>query len=392
MTLRALTPGWARAPLWPCTLAQAHALPPSTSRFPPHSRAALLQSTHPRPPSHARRPVTPASGFIAIIDQLDAHALLALHQHGARGAIITQPRPPDRHTLVIAAALGLPLATLTPGTSRGFPPPSAPLFVLDTQSAAPLAQPTCDALSNPTLASGRWRRALPLNMAHTGPAERTWLELIHGQPEELWLAREALRGGVARGVGLLRLEYLFYADPGMDTLDLSDALDLTLQMTDDAPVALRLTDWSPDKPPSADTPLQQWRGLPGLAGIHDTTALTGQLEAIQRVAVNHPARDIWCVAPRAEDAAHVAALRRRLPKRIHLAAMIESQPGLDALKHLGEHCQGFWVGLGDLGQALGLTPPLTQSGTTQRHDALIDALNRVEDAADGRTMMVCGWI
>jgi len=176
-----------------------------------------------------------------------------------------------------------------------------------------------------------------------------FIELASGQAEEHFLAREAISTGRAAGVGLLRMEFILYNDPGMDQEGLTDHLAQLLSGLRSSPVSVRLADWSKEKPPSADTVLQSWNGERGLAGLVGTPALQTQLRALDAAAKAADHGDVWCVAPFVESTKDLSHARALLGgTSLKLGAMLESVKAFTIAHNLQANVEGFWIGFGDL--------------------------------------------
>ena len=156
-TLPPLTPGWCHAPTRLIDPRSLGARPLSPPIFPHDTRAGLLERLSLDPPDDSHAPdlsplgpedpdtssppdapldnlpaaSTPAPPpFVALVEALTAPALLALARRGACGFVLRAE--PDRHTLVLARALGLPLALTAPvaALALGLPASLTPLVAL----------------------------------------------------------------------------------------------------------------------------------------------------------------------------------------------------------------------------------------------------------------------
>ncbi len=394
-TLPPLTPGWCHAPTRLIDPRSLGARPLSPPIFPHDTRAGLLERLSLDPPDDSHAPdlsplgpedpdtssppdapldnlpaaSTPAPPpFVALVEALTAPALLALARRGACGFVLRAE--PDRHTLVLARALGLPLAlTALP---LGTLPSPLRLGGLD-----PWPGPQLD-LRLPASAA----RVLPLAMLPAAPPAPPWIELISAQPEERHLAARAIRRGRAAGVGLLRLEFVFFDDPGVEPEALCEHLRRLMEALAPAPVAVRLADWSADKPPAAPTPIQAWEGRRGLAGLMEgkgEAAVALQIAAIERAALDARHPEVWIVAPHVESPASLAQLRGHLRGPVRLGAMLETPEGCEAVDGLRPLVDGLWLGLGDLGHRIKYPEQLQQ---------LVD---RVGARSATAPLLVCGW-
>lgn len=328
----ALAPGWCEGPLR--RLREAPPLSGSLEH-PEDTRIGLLERLFVDTSAPSGPPPAP---FVALWEgDLDARALLALHRAGCRGVAVAPGGEAERHAVGAARALGLPLAQLEAADSPPAPGESWRLVVGadDAGWGAPEG-----------FARAGTRRVLPLGAL--GAAPSPWLELIDAQREELGLAQRALGSGEARGVGLLRLEYLCYADPGMDGGALRARLEELLGALRGWPVALRLTDWGPRKPPPPGSPLGVGvSAARGLAGLWGSASLEAQVEAI-RGAASACGAAVRVVAPHAEAPWQVEALRARLG--LPLGAMLESWGAVSRWEALARVSDGLWLGLGDLSE------------------------------------------
>jgi len=348
---RSLAPGWASGAVLALTTEQllgaARNLP---NRFPPHTRLGLLERL--AEPITAPSSLDPSSltGAIALVDTLTAPTALALCRLGLAGAILTGDAPPSgRHALVAARAVGLPVAW-APGWH-----PTTPHVFLDTTH--PIAQLSSTPPSvnppQPLTLDLPLPRVLPVAMAHL--AERPWLELATGQREERLLAAALLDSGAARGVGLLRLEFLHYAVPDLTADDLQELLTDLLTDLRHHPVAVRLTDWSDDKPPPKDGPLRHWKGSRGLDGIAGTSSLDVQLDTLLEAQARSGHRSLRIIAPHVERVEPLQQVSDRIGAAA-CVAMVESHLALEHITAYAPFVGGVWFGLGDLSRAYGNRP------------------------------------
>lgn len=179
------------------------------------------------------------------------------------------------------------------------------------------------------------------------------------QEEELCHLRGLLTRGQAQGLGLLRLEYLCYQDPGLDEAGLAQRLTQVLTWCDRWPVALRLADWSPQKPPPARSALAQgWRGARGPAGWCDTEGLSRQLGAIASAVAQAAHPQVRVLAPMVEAPAPLLAVQEQADGLGlgELGVMLESAAGLEHLERWISSGRDLWLGLGDLSQDAARVP------------------------------------
>ena len=239
----------------------------------------------------------PDRPFIWCTQRLSVAALLALRLQGLTGVLLTDPRGVGRHALALALGLGVPVVVgkhvnagdvIAVGGPRGVVTPWALVAPADA------------------------RRVVALGAAR-GQAT---VELVGGQAEELALARAAIDRGDVGEVGLLRLEHLALVDPGMASPDLLDLLTAILTALRDVPIAIRLSQWAPDKP------------RPDAFRLSSAE----QLVAVERAAAacQHSAVTIACCAgdPR--------------PSSLAWAPFVESPD------ERADPARPVWIGLGDL--------------------------------------------
>lgn len=354
-------PGWALGVLRRLpspTLTRAHPRFSEQTRLGFLERAACAErgqaAPTPRPPRQ-----TPFLGLHE--GPLAPWELLAQHADGCRGLVWTPPREEARHVLGVARALGMPVwltdarlacphleqhALLEVG-----PDGLGTLRPLDAALEHPQgAPPTARAPHREAWPPGL-TRVLPwgaLPPSPHPPDAPVALELMWGQAEEVELALEAARTRRADGVGLVRLEYILGADPDMTQEELGELLAAMLAPLLALPVAVRLADWSPDKPPPAThSPLLAWNGDPGFHGLPQE-ARRSQLQALGWAAQRAGHRQVWAVLPRAQPGDERRA-RQDTPPHVRLGAMLEDWSSLAAWRSF-EGCD-FWIGLGDLGRA-----------------------------------------
>ncbi len=363
--MKPLAPGWAWAPvvhLGPEAFKQGTANLPPQTHFPQDTRAGLLERLTPglQPLLPTRH--NPHQGFIAALTTITAPTLLALYKAGACGILMTDPTPPERHAIHLATALGMAMAHVSPETL----PRSGHRFVLNTLShqgphltrsphnpwpqSAKRVLPAM-ALTSP-LASPANPTPQTTALAQHHPPPQMWLELMHGQREEVHIAQRLLNANKACGVGLLRLEYVLYSDPGMDFEDLVWRLKAIMDALKPSPLAIRLADWSQAKPPTSDTELMGWNGRRGLSGLIAQRSLALQIDAIARAAMDTRHQEVWCVAPFAQQGAELRQVTQLARGRVRVGAMIESELGLERWpRWMGQEkagVEGLWLGTGDL--------------------------------------------
>ncbi len=331
--------------------------------FPPHTRLGILQRIHraqplPTPPSISAPHTEP---WIALVSQsVSAWELLGLSQRGLAGMIFLRASP-ARHTLVTARALGIPTASADTAPAQPFTTPfvldarhtNAGLSKLDTRSfpqPPTTAARSLPSLPTPLLGSPNLTRVVPLPFFSTTCDTPQALELISAQPEERHLAKQLLsRAPQSRGIGLIRLEFLCYADPLMDAEDLEDVALTIAQDLSQCSIAFRLADWSQEKPPSAPTELQAWNGQRGIAGLCQTPALALQIQALGRAALRAPQPSFQLIVPLAQEPQHLLAVQKLAePFPLNIGAMLETPLALSQAHLLTPHAPHLWLGLGDL--------------------------------------------
>lgn len=352
-------PGWAvgvlrRLPSPPRPLAQPRFSEQTRLGF--LERAANADLPQAQPPKRSPRQ-TPFLGLHE--GPLAPWELLAQHADGCCGLVWTPPTQETRHVLGVARALGMPVWL---ADARLASPHLNQHTLLEVGpdglgALQPLGAATAHAPHPAPRAPRReaWppglTRVLPwgaLPPPPHPPDAPVALELMWGQAEEVELALEAARTRRARGVGLVRLEYILGADPGMTEEELGELLAAMLAPLVGLPVAVRLADWSPDKPPPyTHAPLLAWNGDPGLQGLPPETR-RAQLQALGWAAQRAGHREVWAVLPRARPGDERRA-RQDAPPHVRLGAMLEDWSSLAAWRSF-EGCD-FWIGLGDLGRA-----------------------------------------
>jgi signal transduction protein with GAF and PtsI domain len=355
----AVAPGWCAGPL--LLLSEAGPGGPLPVRrtcvFPPYTRAGLVEEAE--FDGHGRRTGAdlPAGGFVAAVPRASAAQVLNLYRCGALGFVVEAAEAEiGRHGAALARALGLPMlaGVSVPSDADGLP------VMVDATGRLGWVGPAVGQKVGRRSSSAAlgvslgWpgRRVLPLPML-SEPSD-VHLELVTAHAEERLLARDALDKGLARGIGLLRLELILMASPGIEGPELTSHLEAVLGEFEDVSVAIRLADWGDDKVPNASSELFGWSGQRGIAGLLGTAALEAQVEAVRlaRVATGHA--DVWLVAPYVEHGFQMRALRALVGEPgVRLGAMVESERGCDEITTISTEADGVWFGLGDLSTELG---------------------------------------
>lgn len=338
--MRGLSPGLAVAPVRAVECAPALR---GGAWLPAHSRVGMLERLLLEPEAAPEAPCSAQAPYLAYLEgALDAALLLALYRDACRGVLLGPGAALERHALGVAVALGLPMARLEPG--EGVEPGQAlRLWVGPREASLGREEP------------GGWglaRRVLPWT-ALGERASGAWLEVVSAQEEELCHLLGLLEGGQAQGVGLLRLEYLCYQDPGLDEEGLAWRLGRVLAALKGWPVALRLADWGPEKPPPEASPLARgWSGGRGPKSWAGTPGLAAQLGALGAAVRQSGHARVQVVAPFVEGVAAWEAAQAQVQEAGlgPLGVMLESAQGLGGLEHWRARGVGLWLGLGDLSQ------------------------------------------
>jgi phosphoenolpyruvate-protein phosphotransferase len=208
----------------------------------------------------------------------------------------------------------------------------------------------------------------------------------------------------ADGVGLLRIEQLYFARPMPPTEDelFQDLQDMIAPLGR-RPVTIRLLDIGGDKPlpylglPATPNPTLGRRGVRLL--LHYTQLVRTQLGAILRLSREHSLRVLVPMVTLEDDVRRMRELfeavstERRLTYRPPLGAMVETPAAALAIPALAKHVDFFCVGTNDLAQytlAAGRDDASVNDYYLDSHDSVLRLLSIILADAGKRSVTLCG--
>jgi phosphotransferase system enzyme I (PtsI) len=259
-------------------------------------------------------------------------------------AIVTERGGPTSHTAILARGLGIPAIVAAAGATG---------IADGTVVAADGTAGTLTVGVEPAENGTRPRPRRPADLASLGPCHTK-----DGHPVPLYLnvgsVKDARPG--ARGVGLLRTEFLFLGRKDAPTIDEQRAA--YLELFDAFPgtrVVIRTLDAGADKPlpflglPDEENPALGVRGQ--RIARRRPEVLDDQLAAIASAA-EAASCDVWTMAPMVATPAEAEefAARARAHGLEHVGAMIEIPAAALRADRLLAHLDFLSIGTNDLGQ------------------------------------------
>lgn len=309
-------------------------------------------------------------------------------------AIVTERGGPTSHTAILTRGLGIPAIVAVSGITRVA---DGTFVAIDgTAGTVAVVEPAAESAA----AAAVPRPRAQTNLAALGPCHTK-----DGHPVSLHLnigSAKDIRPG-ARGVGLLRTEFLFLGRKDAPSIAEQHAayLDLFNAFPDPGTrVVIRTLDAGADKPlPFLDLPAEENPAL-GVRGLRTARlrpeVLDDQLAAIASAA-EQASCDVWTMAPMVATPAEAAqfAARAREHGLQHVGAMIEIPAAALRAARLLEHLDFLSIGTNDLGQYTmaadrqdGRLPDLLDPW----QPALLELIALAAEAgrAAGRPVGVCG--
>ncbi|MBI1851268.1 MAG: phosphoenolpyruvate--protein phosphotransferase [Planctomycetes bacterium] len=208
----------------------------------------------------------------------------------------------------------------------------------------------------------------------------------------------------ADGVGLLRVEQLYFARPIPPTEDeLFLELEGLIAPLGDRPVTIRLLDIGGDKPlpylrlPPTSNPVLGRRGVRLL--LDYSQLVRTQIGAILKLSQQHSLRVLIPMVTleddirRMREAFDAMSTERKITNPPEFGAMVETPAAALAIPALLQHVDFFCVGTNDLTQytlAAGRDDPSVNDYYLDNHESVMRLLNIVVNDAADRPVTLCG--
>jgi phosphoenolpyruvate-protein phosphotransferase len=208
----------------------------------------------------------------------------------------------------------------------------------------------------------------------------------------------------ADGVGLLRIEQIYFARPVPPTEDeLYRELESLVTPLGDRPVTIRLLDIGGDKPlpylglPAASNPVLGRRGVRLL--LDYTQLVQTQLGAILRLSREHRVRVLVPMITleddirRLRDTYHATCSERKVAEPPPLGAMVETPAAALEISALCKHADFFCVGTNDLTQytlAAARDDAAVNDYYLDGHESVMRLLGIIATEAADRPVTICG--
>ena len=322
----------------------------------------------------------------------------ALIQPTRFAGIVTSEGGLDGHTAVMLRALGLPAVLGVEGLLEKAAPGC--FAIIDGETGDVILNPSkasFDAARKKLAAQTRARRSLA-RLQHLPAQTRCGVQIELQANLELPFELKMIAESGARGIGLLRSEFLFMnreSAPDEETQfriyrDIIEAMD-------GEPVTIRLLDWGSDKeidvlsrllPAHPEpNPALGLRGVRALLQFEDL--LETQLAAIMRAAIAGPVRIMLPMVTVAQEIIETREVMRRVWRRLKrrkavalpeamppLGIMVETPAAALAAPLLAKHAEFFAIGSNDLTMYT-LAADRSSPGAVKLYDPLEPAVLRL---------------
>ncbi len=349
----------------------------------------------------------PSAEGILVADDLDPGATARLDSSTVHG-IVTAAGGPTSHSAILARSLGIP-AVVAAGPDVLAIPEGTTVIVDGTRGTLtvdPDETALAAARAAVTAETEATERAAASAREPAVTADGVTIEVAAniGRPEEATAAASA----GADGVGLFRSEFLFLGrDTAPDAAEQEAAYRSAAEALQGRRLVLRTLDVGGDKPlafaamPAAANPFLGVRGL--RLGLHDSTLLSPQLDAVVRVAADHPVSVMFPMVTTVAEVHRVRALVSEAVERtgatpsadFEVGVMIEVPAAAVLADRLAPHVDFFSVGTNALTQyvmAAERGSPDLAAFADALHPALLRLVAQVADAGrdQGIWVGVCG--
>ncbi|HEX4131536.1 MAG TPA: phosphoenolpyruvate--protein phosphotransferase [Pirellulales bacterium] len=319
-------------------------------------------------------------------------------------AVVVETLGQGSHAALLAREKGIPTITDVPGV-MSLVAGGTPLLVDGFRGALVIA-PSDATRSEFEERVAKWRATLVRCKAECrDPARTLDGQLIHveaniGIHDDVELA---LDNG-ADGVGLLRIEQLYFARPVPPTEDeLAGELKSMIAPLGDRPVTVRLLDIGGDKPlpylglPATSNPVLGRRGVRLL--LHYAQLVRTQIGAVLRLSQEHRLRVLVPMITLEDDIRRIRetfdamTAERRIATPPPFGAMVETPAAALEIPALSRHVDFFCVGTNDLTQytlAAARDDADVNDYYVDSHDSVMRLLSIILADAGDRPITLCG--
>jgi phosphoenolpyruvate-protein phosphotransferase len=352
----------------------------------------------------------PASGFepipegsVLVVERLLPSDVVTLPKSNV-AAVVVETLGQGSHAALLAREKGIPTIAEIPGLLARIG--SGTELLVDGFRGTLVIAPQPDTRSEFQERIEKWRATLVRCKAACREPARTLdgqlisVEANIGVHDDVELA---LDNG-ADGVGLLRIEQLYFSRPVPPTEDeLCSELESLIAPLDARPVTIRLLDIGGDKPlpylglPPTANPVLGRRGVRLL--LHYSQLVKTQVGAILRLSQNHRLRVLIPMVTLEDDIRRMRetfeslSAERKVTKPPEFGAMVETPAAALAIPALSKHVDFFCVGTNDLTQytlAAARDDASVNDYYLDGHESVLRLLGIILTDAGGRPVTLCG--
>ncbi len=319
-------------------------------------------------------------------------------------AVVVEALGQGSHTAVLLREKGIPAITEIPGILGRIA--GGTKLLVDGYRGSLVIGPTVEAQSEFQTRVEKWRatlvhcKAACLDPAHTLDGQAIRVEANIGVADDVEVALE----NGADGVGLLRIEQLYFARPSPPTEDeLYRELKSLVMPLGNRPVTVRLLDIGGDKPlpylglATTPNPVLGRRGVRLLLNYAQLTRT--QLGAILRLSTEHSLRVLIPMVTLEDDIRRMRetfdelVTERAIDKPPPFGAMVETPAAALEISEIGRHVDFFCIGTNDLTQytlAAARDDASVSDYYLDGHESIMRLLSIIVSEAAGRPVTICG--
>ncbi|HEX3656977.1 MAG TPA: phosphoenolpyruvate--protein phosphotransferase [Pirellulales bacterium] len=343
------------------------------------------------------------AGSILVVERLLPSDVVSLPTSNV-AAVVVEMLGQGSHAALLAREKGIPTITEIPGILALVR--SGTELLVDGFQGTLVIAPTAATQSDFLEKLQKWRATLVRCKAACREPART----VDGQLIKVE-ANIGIQGDVALaldngadGVGLLRIEQLYFARPVPPTEDeLSSELESLIAPLGDRPVTIRLLDIGGDKPlpylglPVTSNPVLGRRGVRLL--LDYSQLVRTQIGAILKLSQAHPVRVLIPMVTLEDDIRRMREIfdamstERKVTRPPEFGTMVETPAAALAIPALASHVDFFCVGTNDLTQytlAAARDDASVNNYYLDTHESIMRLLGIILADAGTRPVTLCG--